>query len=205
MGTRALAFKVVANNVQGTSCTWYCWPSPHHQVLQRPPGRDTGRKPPVEGQSWKESLSSWMQARPPRALSPSQLVAVVSSASLEKSQPWQYFLTMCLCHLKATEIKKKTKIIPTVVKDLHRCFSYSAKHYMWLVGMIHRTASGPQGMSPELDDFYLSGNPRAGLEHAERNTEPCKHLECPPSSEQQPWPPARPLSFPKVYFCSQFN
>lgn len=52
----------VANSVLGTSCTWYWWLWSHHQVLQMPPGRDIGRKPPVEGQSLEESLSSWMQS-----------------------------------------------------------------------------------------------------------------------------------------------
>lgn len=145
-----------------------------------PPGRDIGRKPPVERHSWNKETACppGCKRQPPYALSPSQLVAVFSSASLEKSQPWQYLLTMCLCHLKATEIKK----------DQNNPYHCQRPPLMLLIlcqtlhvisGMIHRIASSPRGMHPEMDDYYLNENPRAGHEHAERNTEALETLGVP--------------------------
>lgn len=83
-------------------------PSLCPQLSQPPPGNQT------------ESLLLWGQAgwspSPPTcihwplsALCPSQLSAVLSSVSLEKSQPHHHFLTMCLHHLKATEISKRSQ------------------------------------------------------------------------------------------------
>lgn len=199
---------VVGNNVLGTPCTWYCWPWSHHQELQMPPGRDIGRKPPVEGHSWnmENPSPSGCKYQPPYALSPSQLVAVFSSASLEKSQPWQCLLTMCLCHLKATEIKK----------DQNNPYHCQRPPLMLLIlcqilhvisGMIHRIASGPQGMHPEMDDCYLNENPEQDTSMQSVTRRLWKHLECPPCSEQhtQPWPPSKPVYFPRICFCCQLN